>query len=177
MALFDALGADAITANPYLGRDAIAPFLERRDRFVYVLCRTSNPGAADAPEPPHRRCRKRSAGEPLYVHVARTVAAWSEAGDQVGLVVGATAPTELAEIRAAAPALPFLVPGIGAQGGDVDAVLEHGPATAGRAATTRRRRAAGQRVARNRRAPRSNRPIRETRISQAAQGWATRLRC
>ena len=137
MALFDALGADAITANPYLGRDAIAPFLERTDRFVFVLCRTSNPGAATLQnlriDPAEETG---SAGLPLYLHVARTVSAWSEAGDQVGLVVGATAPAELAEIRVAAPGLSFLVPGIGAQGGDVDAVLEHGPATAARAGST-----------------------------------------
>ena len=123
VALYDALGADAITANPYLGREAIAPLLERPDRFVFVLCRTSNPGAGEfqdlAPD-----------DEPLYVHVARRVSAWAAAGDHVGLVVGATAPAEIATIRGVAPTLPFLVPGLGAQGGDVAAVLEHGPATA-----------------------------------------------
>jgi orotidine-5'-phosphate decarboxylase len=124
VALFDALGADAITANPYLGRQAIAPFLDRMDKFVYVLCRTSNPGAAEFQNLPID-------GVPLYVHVATRVAAWSETGDHVGLVVGATAPTELAEIRAAAPALPILIPGLGAQGGDIDAVRLHGPATDG----------------------------------------------
>lgn len=125
VALFDSLGADAITANPYLGRGAIAPLLERTDRFVYVLCRTSNQGAAEFQN-------LTVEGEPLYVHVARRVTAWSESGDQVGLVVGATAPTELATIREAAPALPFLIPGLGAQGGDIDAVRLHGPAAAGR---------------------------------------------
>lgn len=121
VALYDALGADAITANPYLGREAIAPLLERPDRFVFVLCRTSNPGAGEFQD-------LSLGGDPLYVHVARRVSAWAAAGDQVGLVVGATAPAEVARIRAAAPTLPFLVPGLGAQGGDIAAVLEHGPA-------------------------------------------------
>ena len=123
VALYDVLGADAITANPYLGREALAPFLERTDRFVFVLCRTSNPGAGEFQD-------LSLDGEPLYIHVARRVAVWAAAGDLVGVVVGATAREELAAIRAAAPTLPFLVPGIGAQGGDVEAVLQHGPATA-----------------------------------------------
>ncbi len=123
VALYDVLGADAITANPYLGREALAPLLERTDRFVFVLCRTSNPGAGEFQD-------LSLDGEPLYIHVARRVAVWAAAGDLVGVVVGATAAQELAAIRAAAPTLPFLVPGIGAQGGDVEAVLQHGPATA-----------------------------------------------
>jgi orotidine-5'-phosphate decarboxylase len=128
VALFDALGADAVTVSPYLGEEAIAPLLERLDRFAYVLCRTSNPGAgelqslvvtADA-----------TAGfpdEPLYARVARRVATWGPGGT-VGLVVGATAPVELAEIRALAPGLAFLVPGVGAQGGEIGPVLADGPA-------------------------------------------------
>ena len=128
-ALLDALGADAVTLNPYLGSDAIAPFLERRDRFVYVLCRTSNPGGAEF------QLLRLADGEPLYVRVAREVAQWSPAGERVGLVVGATATSELAFIRDAAPDMAFLVPGIGAQGGDVAAVRANGPARAGRAAT------------------------------------------
>lgn len=129
-ALFDALGVDAVTANPYLGSEAIAPFLERTDRFAYVLCRTSNPGAAElqrltvAPDP-----ATSAPAEPLYARVARLAATWGPGGT-VGLVVGATAPTELAEIRAIAPGLAFLVPGVGAQGGEVGPVLAHGPATA-----------------------------------------------
>ncbi len=128
VALFDALGADAVTVNPYLGSDAVEPLLERLDRFAYVLCRTSNPGAGElqgltvakdgeAPE------------EPLYARVARRAAGWGPGGT-VGLVVGATAPDELAHIRFVAPGLAFLVPGIGAQGGDLDAVLRSGPANA-----------------------------------------------
>ncbi len=123
-ALFDALGADAITANPYLGRDALAPFLERDDRFVYVVCRTSNAGAAELQNLPVG-----SDGAPLFIHVARRAVEWSKGRDNVGLVVGATAPTELAQLRSAAPGLPFLVPGLGAQEGDIAAVLEAGAAT------------------------------------------------
>lgn len=128
-ALYDALGADAITVNPYLGEEAIAPLIERADRFAYVLCRTSNPGAAElqglevAADP--------AAGypaEPLWARVARRVATWGPGGT-VGLVVGATAPAELAAIRALVPGLSFLVPGVGAQGGEIAPVLTHGPAT------------------------------------------------
>lgn len=129
-ALFDALDADAVTLSPYLGGEAIAPLLGRQDRFAYVLCRTSNPGAGefqglevtadlaiDAP------------AEPLAHRVARRVGQWAVHPGTVGLVVGATAPAELAAIRAVAPGLPFLVPGIGAQGGDLAGTLAHGPAT------------------------------------------------
>jgi orotidine-5'-phosphate decarboxylase len=134
VALFDALGADAVTVNPYLGEEAIAPLIARADRFAYVLCRTSNQGAGelqglrvaadatiDAPE------------EPLHARVARRAVSWGSGGT-VGLVIGATAPEELRSIRAIAPGLAFLVPGIGAQGGDVGAVLREGPATGAPAA-------------------------------------------
>ncbi|HYM84901.1 MAG TPA: orotidine-5'-phosphate decarboxylase [Candidatus Dormibacteraeota bacterium] len=129
VALFERLGADAVTVNPYLGGEAIAPLLERQDRFAYVLCRTSNPGAGELQDlevggdpgagwPP----------EPLHRRVARRVAGWGS-GRTVGLVVGATAPAELAAIRSVAPGLAFLVPGVGAQGGDIAPVLDAGPAT------------------------------------------------
>jgi orotidine-5'-phosphate decarboxylase len=130
VALYDALGADAITVNPYLGEEAVRPLLERPDRFAYVLCRTSNPGArelqglsvaADGDGP----------AEPLWARVARRVTTWGP-GETVGLVVGATAPDELPTVRALVPELSFLVPGVGAQGGEIDPVLRHGPATAGR---------------------------------------------
>jgi len=130
VALFDALGADAVTVNPYLGETAIGPLLERLDRFAYVLCRTSNPGAGELQD--LEVGADPAAGhpaEPLHRRVARLVLGWGPGGT-VGLVVGATAPAELAGIRAIAPGAAFLVPGVGAQGGDVGPVLEHGPATA-----------------------------------------------
>jgi orotidine-5'-phosphate decarboxylase len=122
VALFDALGADAVTVSPYLGEAAIAPLLERIDRFAYVLSRTSNPGAAELQDLPID-------GEPLWAHVARLAAGWGPGGT-VGLVVGATAPQELIRAREIAPGLAFLVPGVGAQGGDVETVLASGRATA-----------------------------------------------
>ncbi|MFN8621760.1 MAG: orotidine-5'-phosphate decarboxylase [Chloroflexota bacterium] len=130
-ALFDALGADAITANPYLGADAIAPLLDRPDRFTYLLCRTSNPGAGELQA--LRVAADPTSGapeEPLALRVARRSAAWERHPGTVGLVVGATAPAELAAIRAVAPARPFLVPGVGAQGGDAAGTLVLGPVAA-----------------------------------------------
>jgi orotidine-5'-phosphate decarboxylase len=129
-ALFDALGADAITVSPYLGEGAILPLLERADRLAYVLCRTSNPGAGELQDLVLTATDDRPA-EPLWARVAARAASWGPGGT-VGLVVGATAPRELAAIRAIAPHVPFLVPGVGAQGGEAEAVLEAG-ATAGSA--------------------------------------------
>ncbi len=129
VALFDALGADAVTVSPYLGGEAIEPLLERVDRFAYVLCRTSNPGAAElqglvvAADPADD-----APAEPLWARVARRARRWGPSGT-VGLVVGATAPAELAAIRRLVPELAFLVPGVGAQGGDEAAVLANGRAT------------------------------------------------
>lgn len=130
VALYDALGADAVTVSPYLGEEAVAPLLERSDRFAYVLCRTSNPGASElqgldvAADPADG-----APAEPLWARVARRASSWGPGGT-LGLVVGATAPAELAEIRAIAPGLAFLVPGVGAQGGEIRPVLAAGPATA-----------------------------------------------
>jgi orotidine-5'-phosphate decarboxylase len=137
-ALFDALGADAITVSPYLGGEAVAPLVERLDRFAYVLCRTSNPGAAELQSlvveaAPPGDADDPAPAEPLYVRVARRVAGWGPGGT-VGLVVGATAPAELREIRAVVPGLAFLVPGVGAQGGEIEPVLRDGPATGGTSA-------------------------------------------
>ena len=130
VALFDVLGADAITVNPYLGGEAIAPLLERADRFAYVLCRTSNPGAGELQGLEVAADEAIGApAEPLHARVARRAASWGPGGT-IGLVVGATAPAELAGIREVAPGLAFLVPGVGAQGGDIGPVLAHGPATA-----------------------------------------------
>jgi orotidine-5'-phosphate decarboxylase len=127
VALFDGLGADAVTVNPYLGSEAVEPLIERLDRFAYLLCRTSNPGATElqslvvAAEPGV------APAEPLYARVARLAVDWGPGGT-VGLVVGATAPAELEAIRAIAPGLAFLVPGVGAQGGEIQPALEHGQA-------------------------------------------------
>ena len=136
VALFDVLGADAVTVNPYLGEEAIRPLLEREDRFAYVLCRTSNPGAGEVQDlivADDVRGDGDSGGgrgpEPLHERIARLATGWGPGGT-VGLVVGATAPEELAAIRGLAPGLPFLVPGVGAQGGAIEPVLEHGPARA-----------------------------------------------
>jgi orotidine-5'-phosphate decarboxylase len=130
VALFDRLGADAVTVNPYLGSEAVMPLLTREDRFAYVLCRTTNPGAGELQDLVVAADPEIDApAEPLYLRVARRARTWG-LGATVGLVAAATAPTELAAIRGAAPGLPFLVPGVGAQGGQLDPVLAHGPATA-----------------------------------------------
>lgn len=113
---FDRYAADAVTVNPYLGRDSAQPFLDRADRGVVILCRTSNPGAGDLQD-------LVIDGRPLYQHVAEKVAReWNTHGN-CSLVVGATWPTQLKEVRAIVGEVPFLVPGVGAQGGDVEAVV------------------------------------------------------
>ena len=113
---FDRYRADAVTANPYLGRDSVQPFLDRADRGVIVLCRTSNPGAGDLQD-------LMIDGRPLYQHVAHKVAHEWNAHGNCALVVGATWPEQLREVRAIVGEVPFLVPGVGAQGGDVEAVV------------------------------------------------------
>ncbi len=128
-ALYDLLDAHAITVNPYLGAEAIGPLLDREDHFVYLLCRTSNPGAAELQGLEVAADTSGAPAEQLALRVARRAASWARHPGTVGLVVGATAPEELAAVRATAPGLPFLVPGIGSQGGDLAATLEHGPAT------------------------------------------------
>ena len=118
---FDRYLADAVTANPYLGRDSVQPFLDRADRGVVVLCRTSNPGAADLQD--LLVSGEGGDSRPLYQHVAAKVAnEWNTHGN-CALVVGATWPEQLREVRAIVGDLPFLVPGVGAQGGDVAAVV------------------------------------------------------
>jgi orotidine 5'-phosphate decarboxylase subfamily 2 len=113
--LMDHLEADAVTLSPYLGEDAIEPFLAYPERMVYVLARTSNPSAGRVQD-------VASGGEPMHVSVARWVAErWTDG--RVGLVVGATAPEELLRLRAMVPGPGFLVPGVGAQGGDLDAAV------------------------------------------------------
>ncbi|GLQ90451.1 orotidine-5'-phosphate decarboxylase [Dyella flagellata] len=116
---FERYGADAVTLNPYLGRDSAQPFLDRADKGVILLCHTSNPGAADLQD-------LDVGGKPLYQHVARIIAQeWNTHGN-CALVTGATYPEQLAEVRALIGDTPLLVPGIGAQGGDVQAVVRHG---------------------------------------------------
>jgi orotidine-5'-phosphate decarboxylase len=116
---FDRYGADAVTLNPYLGRDSVQPFLDRADKGVILLCHTSNPGAADLQE-------LDVGGMPLYQHVAQIIARdWNSHGN-CALVTGATWPQQLGEVRALVGGMPLLVPGIGAQGGDVAAVVSHG---------------------------------------------------
>ena len=117
-ALFEELGADAVTVNPLMGHDSVRPFLEDPERGVFVLCLTSNPGSADL--------QRFSDGEVMLFHrIIELVNNWNERGN-CGLVVGATHPNELAEVRRLAPDLPLLIPGIGAQGGDVAASVQNG---------------------------------------------------
>ncbi len=116
---FERYDADAVTLNPYLGRDSIEPFLERADKGVILLCRTSNPGGADFQA---LDC----GGLPLYLRVAETIARDWNGNGNCALVTGATWPEELGRVRDIVGDMPLLVPGIGAQGGDVGAVMEHG---------------------------------------------------
>ena len=121
---FERYGADAVTLSPYMGYDSIQPFLAYADRGAFLLCRTSNPGGADLQ-------MLDAGGEPLYQRLARLVAnEWNTQG-QLGLVVGATYPAELAAVRSVAGELPLLVPGIGAQGGDIAATVAAGQSADG----------------------------------------------
>ena len=121
---FDRYGADAVTVNPYLGHDALQPFLDRADKGVIILCRTSNPGAAHLQDLPVRDADGHEG--PLYQHVAETAARDWNANGNCALVVGATWPDQLREVRAiVGDAMPLLVPGVGAQGGDVGAVVRN----------------------------------------------------
>ena len=118
-AVFDELGADAITLHPYLGREALAPFLQREDKASIVLCRTSNAGAGELQD-------LTIEGKPLWQHVAERVNTDWNANGNCMLVVGATYPAEMGRIRELAPKMTFLVPGIGAQGGDIQATVNAG---------------------------------------------------
>ncbi|MFA5095266.1 MAG: orotidine-5'-phosphate decarboxylase [Candidatus Paceibacterota bacterium] len=116
---FDFLQVDAITVNPYLGREALQPFLDCKNKGIIVLCRTSNPGADEFQD-------LRISGEPLYRYVARRVVSEWNKNDNCALVVGATWPKELNEIRTLVGDMPILIPGIGAQGGDVQQTVVAG---------------------------------------------------
>lgn len=116
---FERFAADALTVNPYMGFDSVAPYLAYGDKGVIVLCRTSNPGGSDLQF-------LDTGGHQLYQHVAEMVATKWNRGGQCALVVGATFPAELAEVRARVGDMPLLVPGIGAQGGDIEATMRAG---------------------------------------------------
>jgi orotidine-5'-phosphate decarboxylase len=118
---FERYVADAVTVNPYLGRDSVQPFLDHADKGVVILCRTSNPGAADLQDLLVRD--EHGEHRPLYQHVAAKIASEWNAHGNCALVVGATWPQQLREVRAIVGDMPFLVPGVGAQGGDVEAVV------------------------------------------------------
>ena len=120
---FDRYCADAVTVNPYLGRDSVQPFLDRTDKGVVILCRTSNAGAGDLQD--MTLYDKSGSGRPLYQHVAEKIAREWNTHHNCALVVGATWPEQLREVRAIVGDMPFLVPGIGAQGGDVAAVVSN----------------------------------------------------
>jgi orotidine-5'-phosphate decarboxylase len=121
---FERYGADAVTVNPYLGSDALEPFLRHADKGVIVLCRTSNPGASELQD-------LEVGGRKLYQQVAELAATrWNARGNCL-LVVGATYPRELAEVRAIVGDMPLLVPGVGAQGGDVAQAVRHGQSARG----------------------------------------------
>jgi len=115
---FEEMGADALTVNPYMGRDALDPFLEHGDRGVFIVCLTSNPGSDDFE-------KQRVGDQRLFECVARKTVEWDVSGN-CGLVVGATQPEAIAGLRSLAPEAPFLIPGVGPQGGDLQAAVSGG---------------------------------------------------
>ncbi len=129
-AIFDNLGFDATTVNPYLGGDSIEPFIQYRDKGVFVLCRTSNAGALDFQSLLFGEGGKR---RPLFEIVAQKASEWNTFGN-IGLVVGATYPEELRLIRQSHPDMPLLIPGIGAQGGDLEQAVRYGVDASGQKA-------------------------------------------
>ncbi len=122
--VFEKFGADAVTVNPYLGGDTLEPFLERKDKGVIILCRTSNPGAGDIQD-------LETGGKKLYEVIAEKASNEWNGNSNVLLVVGATYPRELKTIRGIVGEMPFLVPGIGAQGGDIEAAVINGKTNSG----------------------------------------------
>lgn len=121
-ALFDQLGVDAVTVSPYLGFDSVEPFFKNKDYYAFILCRTSNKGAADFQS---LMCQYEGKSMSLYEIVAQKVSKWNTNGN-IGLVVGATYPEELKNIRQAHPDLVILIPGVGAQGGDLRQAVRFG---------------------------------------------------
>lgn len=123
--IFDWMGFDAVTVHPYLGGEALTPFLDRKDKTSIVLCRTSNPGAGELQD-------LVADGKPLWQHVAETVSTKWNRNENCMLVVGATYPEEMKQVRALVGDMTFLVPGVGAQGGDVRAAIVAGVNSQGR---------------------------------------------
>ena len=117
-AIFDDLGADAVTVHPYLGQESLQPFLDRKDKGIIILVKTSNPGAGEFQD-------LEVGGKPLYQVVAEHVKEWNK-NNNLGVVVGATYPGELKKVRRVVGDMPILVPGIGAQEGDLKTVIENG---------------------------------------------------
>ena len=126
-AMFEVWGFDAVTVNPWGGMDTVTPWLGRSDKGIFVWCRGSNPGAGDLQD------LTVDGGEPVYMRLARDLA-MLPAERNLGLVVGATAPEQLAAVRAICPDMPILIPGVGAQGGDLAASVRNGVDAAGRLA-------------------------------------------
>jgi orotidine-5'-phosphate decarboxylase len=122
-ALFEWFRFDAATVSPYLGLDSVEPFISYADKETFLLCRTSNPSARDFQD-------LLIDGQPLYEHVAFKALEWNIHGN-IGLVVGATYPQELARIRQLCPSMPLLIPGVGTQGGDIEAVVRYGTDASG----------------------------------------------
>lgn len=124
-ALFETFGFNAATVNPYLGYDSIAPFLDYADKGVFILCKTSNAGAADFQESLYLEPGATTSTSPLFELVALKAKEWNARGN-IGLIVGATYPQQLRRIRELCPGFPLLIPGIGAQGGDLASAVRYG---------------------------------------------------
>jgi orotidine-5'-phosphate decarboxylase len=121
-AIFEELGVGGVTVNPYLGFDSLEPFLDYKDNGIFILCRTSNQGSSDFQS---LEVSLNSQKMPLYQAVARRANGWNKNGN-IGLVIGATQPIELRTLRQMYPQMPFLIPGVGAQGGDLKLAVEYG---------------------------------------------------
>lgn len=116
---FEELDVDCITLSPYLGKDSVEPFIANSEKGVFLLCKTSNPGAEDLQD------LVLLSGDPLHIHVAKLAQSWNTKNN-VGLVVGATYPEALSRVRSVAPGMWFLAPGVGAQGGELESALQAG---------------------------------------------------
>lgn len=127
---FERYGAHAVTLSPFMGRDSVEPYLEYTDKGVFLLCRTSNPGGSDLQ---NQRLADVPGQPKLFEHLAHLAQTEWNTNGQVGLVVGATFPAEIARVRELAPTVPLLIPGVGAQGGDADATVKAGATANGMA--------------------------------------------